>query len=122
MVRLFLGMDLRLPGNPYCVIKQLRPNAEDPDTFSMALDLFEREAKTLGKIDHPQIPRLLDYFEDQKKVLSRPNPSQRYYFTKRSTKVWSIKRKRHQTLFSRNVTHTKIYPLHQDDSPRHKTC
>ncbi|AUC60883.1 serine/threonine protein kinase [Cyanobacterium sp. HL-69] len=63
----FLGMDLRLPGNPYCVIKQLRPNAEDPDTFSMALDLFEREAKTLGKIDHPQIPRLLDYFEDQKK-------------------------------------------------------
>ncbi|MBE9223600.1 pentapeptide repeat-containing protein [Cyanobacterium stanieri LEGE 03274] len=63
----FLGIDLRLPGNPYCVIKQLRPNAEDPDTFNMALDLFEREAKTLGKIDHPQIPRLLDYFEDQKK-------------------------------------------------------
>lgn len=62
----FLGIDLSLPGNPFCVIKQLRPNSNDPETFQMALELFEREAKTLGKIDHPQIPRLLDYFEDSK--------------------------------------------------------
>ncbi|MBL1210777.1 serine/threonine-protein kinase [Geminocystis sp. GBBB08] len=60
----FLGVDLSLPGNPLCVIKQLRPNSNDPEIFKMALELFEREAKTLGKIDHPQIPRLLDYFED----------------------------------------------------------
>ncbi|WP_373480730.1 pentapeptide repeat-containing protein [Geminocystis sp.] len=60
----FLGVDLSLPGNPFCVVKQLRPNTKDPETFQMALDLFQREAKTLGKIDHPQIPRLLDYFED----------------------------------------------------------
>ncbi|BAQ60930.1 serine/threonine kinase [Geminocystis sp. NIES-3708] len=60
----FLGIDLSLPGNPFCVIKQLRANSNDPETFQMALDLFQREAKTLGKIDHPQIPRLLDYFED----------------------------------------------------------
>jgi serine/threonine-protein kinase len=62
----FLGVDLSLPGNPFCVIKQLRPTSNDPETFQMALELFEREAKTLGKIDHPQIPRLLDYFEDTK--------------------------------------------------------
>jgi serine/threonine-protein kinase len=32
----------------------------------MARELFEREAKTLGKIgNHPQVPRLLDYFEEQ---------------------------------------------------------
>ena len=32
----------------------------------MARELFEREAKTLGRIgNHPQIPRLLDYFEDR---------------------------------------------------------
>jgi serine/threonine protein kinase, bacterial len=60
----FLGIDLSLPGNPFCVVKQLRLNSNDPETFQMALDLFQREAKTLGKIDHPQIPRLLDYFED----------------------------------------------------------
>ncbi len=59
----FLSIDLLLPGNPICVIKQLRPSANDPEAFQMALDLFEREAKTLGQLDHPQIPRLLDYFE-----------------------------------------------------------
>lgn len=48
-------------------MKQLRPSANDPDAFEMALDLFEREAKTLGKLDHPQIPRLLDYFEQDKR-------------------------------------------------------
>ena len=32
----------------------------------MARELFEREAKTLGRVgNHPQIPRLLDYFEDK---------------------------------------------------------
>jgi serine/threonine-protein kinase len=31
----------------------------------MARELFEREARTLGQIgNHPQVPRLLDYFED----------------------------------------------------------
>ena len=62
----FLSIDLSLPGNPICVIKQLRPSTNDPDAFQMALDLFKREAKTLGKLDHPQIPRLLDYFEQGK--------------------------------------------------------
>ena len=62
----FLSVDLSLPGNPICVIKQLRPSANDQEGFQMALDLFAREAKTLGKLDHPQIPRLLDYFEQGK--------------------------------------------------------
>ena len=63
----FLAADISLPGNPLCVIKQLRPNTENPQFLSMARQLFEREAKTLGRIgNHPQIPRLLDYFEDRK--------------------------------------------------------
>lgn len=61
----FLGVDLSLPGNPTCAIKQLRPLTDDPEVFEMAKELFEREAQTLGRIgNHPQIPRLLDYFED----------------------------------------------------------
>jgi serine/threonine protein kinase, bacterial len=33
----------------------------------MARELFEREARTLGKIgNHPQIPRLLDFFEERR--------------------------------------------------------
>jgi serine/threonine-protein kinase len=62
----FLAQDEALPGEPCCVIKQLRPSATAPHIMQMARELFEREAKTLGKIgNHPQIPRLLDYFEEQ---------------------------------------------------------
>ena len=60
----FLALDLSLPGSPLCVIKQLRASASDPNAFRLALELFKREAKTLAKIDHPQIPKLLDYFEE----------------------------------------------------------
>ncbi len=59
----FLAHDLSLPGSPKCVVKQLRPSTRAPKVLDMAQKLFKREAKTLGKIgDHPQIPRLLDYF------------------------------------------------------------
>jgi serine/threonine-protein kinase len=60
----FLAKDESLPGSPYSVIKQLRPAASSPHVLQMARELFKREAKTLGKIgNHPQVPRLLDYFE-----------------------------------------------------------
>ncbi|MGI8932851.1 serine/threonine-protein kinase [Leptolyngbya sp. BC1307] len=60
----FLARDQSLPGHPPCVIKQLRPTTEVPNLLEMARDLFQREASILGKIgNHPQLPRLLDYFE-----------------------------------------------------------
>lgn len=60
----FIAKNIGLPGCPQCVIKQLRPNATAPAVLDMARELFRREAKTLGKIgSHPQIPTLLDYFE-----------------------------------------------------------
>jgi serine/threonine protein kinase, bacterial len=62
----FLAQDEALPGEPSCVIKQLRPSGNAPHVLQMARELFEREARTLGKIgNHPQVPRLLDYFEEQ---------------------------------------------------------
>jgi serine/threonine-protein kinase len=61
----FLAVDISQKETPWCVIKQLRPSTNEPSTFRMAMDLFEREAKTLGKVgDHPQIPALLDFFEE----------------------------------------------------------
>ncbi|MEG3440307.1 serine/threonine-protein kinase [Pannus brasiliensis CCIBt3594] len=61
----FASSDLSLPGKPLCVVKQLRPATNDPNIFRMAKELFEREAETLGKVGiHPQVPRLLDYFEE----------------------------------------------------------
>lgn len=60
----FLAIDESLPGHPNCVIKQLRPASNSSEVLHMARELFQREAKTLGKIgDHPQVPRLLDYFD-----------------------------------------------------------
>lgn len=60
----FLAKDESLPGQPYRVIKQLRPTATAQHVLEMARELFRREAKTLGKIgNHPQLPQLLDYFE-----------------------------------------------------------
>ncbi|MGB3531899.1 MAG: serine/threonine-protein kinase [Microcoleaceae cyanobacterium] len=59
----FLARDLSLPGVPSCVVKQLRPTVKSRRVLDMAQQLFQREAKTLGKIgNHPQVPRLLDYF------------------------------------------------------------
>ena len=61
----FASADISLPGAPICVLKQLRPATKDPDVFRMAKELFEREAQTLELVgNHPQVPRLLDYFED----------------------------------------------------------
>ncbi|WP_407897302.1 protein kinase domain-containing protein [Scytonema sp. NUACC26] len=62
----FLAEDRALPGEPSCVIKQLRPSGTAPHILQMARELFEREAVTLGRIgNHPHVPRLLDYFEDR---------------------------------------------------------
>lgn len=62
----YLAIDTKLPGNPSCVIKQLRPAATAPHILAMARELFLREATTLGKVgNHPQLPRLLGYFENE---------------------------------------------------------
>lgn len=61
----FLAIDSTLPGRPLCALKQLRPDsAKSPADLEVARRLFAREAETLGAIgSHPQLPRLLDYFE-----------------------------------------------------------
>ncbi|MGF1601192.1 MAG: pentapeptide repeat-containing protein [Thermosynechococcaceae cyanobacterium] len=60
----FLATDESLPGEPTCVIKQLRPVLTAEHILEMSRELFQREATTLGKIgNHPHLPRLLDYFE-----------------------------------------------------------
>ncbi|WP_069789469.1 protein kinase domain-containing protein [Cyanobacterium sp. IPPAS B-1200] len=63
----FVGVDLINKDDPLCVVKQLRPIVDDPQAFKMALSLFKREAKTLAKINHPQIPKLLNHFVDDEK-------------------------------------------------------
>jgi serine/threonine protein kinase len=60
----FLARDTHLPGNPWCVVKQLKPLFNDPETLATAKRLFDREAETLYRLGtHDQIPRLLAHFE-----------------------------------------------------------
>lgn len=60
----FAASDLATPDNPICVVKQLKPDTNDPKVFKMARQLFEREAQTLRIVgNHPQIPKLLNFFE-----------------------------------------------------------
>lgn len=62
----FLARDGLLPGQPFCVIKQLCPKVSDPVALQQARKRFEQEARTLSKLgSHAQIPRLLEYFEEE---------------------------------------------------------
>lgn len=60
----YLAVDMAQK-NQYCVVKQLELGSTSPEAQRTALDLFAREAKTLAKLDHEQIPKLLDYFEER---------------------------------------------------------
>jgi serine/threonine protein kinase len=46
----FLARDAHLPGSSLCVVKQLKPRANDPETLLIAKRLFDREAETLYQL------------------------------------------------------------------------
>lgn len=61
----FVAEDTYLPGNPQCVVKQLKPYATDLLTLQAARRLFDTEAQVLYQLgNHDRIPRLLAYFEE----------------------------------------------------------
>jgi eukaryotic-like serine/threonine-protein kinase len=61
----YIARDEHIPDRPFCVVKQLKPLNPDPYVLEIAQRLFEREAKILYKLNHPQIPKLLAHFEDR---------------------------------------------------------
>ncbi|HBB31927.1 MAG TPA: serine/threonine protein kinase [Cyanobacteria bacterium UBA8803] len=65
--RTYIAQDTRRPGNPTCVVKQLKPANNDPGFLETARRLFNSEAETLEQLgNHDQIPRLLAYFEEDR--------------------------------------------------------
>lgn len=62
----YLAEDSQLPGNPECIVKQLKPQITDPGTLQTARRLFNSEAQVLHSLGsrHPQIPTLYAYFEE----------------------------------------------------------
>lgn len=61
----YLAEDFHLPGNPPCVVKQLKPRTDDLDALQAARRLFNTEAEVLYTLgSHDQIPRLFAHFEE----------------------------------------------------------
>ncbi|MEH1778369.1 MAG: CHASE2 domain-containing serine/threonine-protein kinase [Nostoc sp.] len=61
----YIAEDTQRPGNPRCVVKQLKPASTKSEGLQLARRLFNSEAQTLEKLGtHPQIPQLLAYFEE----------------------------------------------------------
>jgi tetratricopeptide (TPR) repeat protein len=60
----YLAADRHLPGNPQCVVKQLKPKLT-VDAWQIARRLFNTEAAVLYVLgNHDQIPRLFAHFEE----------------------------------------------------------
>ncbi len=62
----FLAKDLRRPGQPRCVVKQLKPERKfSAETWKVARRLFDQEAEILERLGrHDQIPLLLAHLEE----------------------------------------------------------
>ncbi|OKH15796.1 serine/threonine protein kinase [Fischerella major NIES-592] len=62
----FLAEDTHMPSRRRCVIKQLKPVTNDPQTYKMIQQRFEREAATLELLGESsdQIPKLYAYFSE----------------------------------------------------------
>ncbi|NJK66441.1 MAG: protein kinase [Microcoleus sp. SU_5_3] len=63
----YLAEDRKRSGNPRCVVKQLKPQSNNPDVPQIARRLFKTEIETLHQLGtHPMIPELLDSFEEDR--------------------------------------------------------
>jgi len=61
----YVAEDRQRPGNPLCVVKQLRMVNANDSTLRLARRLFATEAETLERLgQHDQIPQLLASFEE----------------------------------------------------------
>ncbi|WP_166481822.1 serine/threonine-protein kinase [Scytonema sp. UIC 10036] len=50
--------------NKLCVLKEFLPNGSNQGVLVKCKELFQREAETLYKLNHPQIPKFLATFEE----------------------------------------------------------
>lgn len=62
----YIAEDTHRPGDPFCVVKHLRPASNNPRHLQLARRLFNSEAQSLERLgEHDQIPRLLAHFEEE---------------------------------------------------------
>jgi serine/threonine protein kinase/CHASE3 domain sensor protein len=88
----YVAEDTRLPGNPQCVVKHLKPSSSNTLLLENAKRLFLIEAETLQKLGkHDQIPQLLAYFEENREFYLVQELIQGHTLTRELTpgRVWT---------------------------------
>ncbi len=60
--RTYIASDTLFHDRP-CVVKEFFPSVSNGEAMEKCRELFEREARTLQQLSHPQIPQFLDFFE-----------------------------------------------------------
>jgi serine/threonine-protein kinase len=70
MGSIYLAEDNRLPGR-LCALKEVRHDPDTPEQFRVQTrEQFYREASVLARLDHPNLPKVSDYFtEDERDFL-----------------------------------------------------
>jgi eukaryotic-like serine/threonine-protein kinase len=64
MGSIYLAEDNRLPGR-LCAVKEVRPEPTLPETLrAQGREQFYREASVLARLDHPNLPKVSDFFTE----------------------------------------------------------
>jgi len=64
MGAVYRAADLRLEGR-ICALKEIRPEPDlSPEALAQAQRQFHREASVLARLDHPNLPKVSDYFTE----------------------------------------------------------
>lgn len=64
MGAVYRAADLRLEGR-ICAVKEIQPAADlPPDALEQSQQQFHREASVLARLDHPNLPKVSDYFTE----------------------------------------------------------
>ncbi|MBD2202656.1 serine/threonine protein kinase [Calothrix sp. FACHB-1219] len=65
--RTYLAIDTQRFGEP-CVVKEFVPTTSQEDLIRKSRELFEREAKVLYQIQHPQVPKFLAWLTENERL------------------------------------------------------
>jgi serine/threonine-protein kinase len=64
MGNVYRAEDMRLPGR-LCAIKEIQPDSNDtPEVWAQAQQQFLKEASILAQLDHPNLPKVSDFFAE----------------------------------------------------------
>ncbi len=67
MGAVYRAEDLRLEGR-ICAVKEIRPDPDaTPETLAQSREQFHREASTLARLDHPNLPKVSDTFTEHQR-------------------------------------------------------